>query len=66
MQRRGIDRRLARTVAWSTSMSTAAYGIKAIWEGQQWIVDSFQMLITRIARDVGGTFRSTKQQDAIR
>jgi hypothetical protein len=39
MQRWRIDRRLARTVAWSTSMSTAAYGIEAIWEGQQWIID---------------------------
>jgi hypothetical protein len=66
MQRWGIDRRLAHIVAWSTSMSTAAYGIEAIWEGQQWIVDSFQMLTTRIAQDVGGTFRSAKQQDMIR
>jgi ribonuclease HI len=66
MHRWGIDRRLARTVAWSASMSTATYGIEAILEGQQWIIDSFQMLTTQIARDVGGTFRSAKQQDAIR
>jgi hypothetical protein len=34
MQRWGINGKLARTVAWSTSMATAAYGIEAIWEGQ--------------------------------
>jgi hypothetical protein len=47
-------------------MSTAVYGIEAIWEGQQWIVVSFQMLTTRISRDVEGTFRSAKHEDAIR
>jgi hypothetical protein len=33
---------------------------------KKWIVDSFQMLTTRIAQYVGGTLSSTKQQDAIR
>jgi hypothetical protein len=43
---------LARTVAWSTSMATAAYGIEAIWAGQPWIVQSFHKLTARIGRDV--------------
>jgi hypothetical protein len=59
MQRWGINRKLARTVAWSTSMATAAYGIEAIWEGQPWIVQSFHKLTARIGRDVSGTFAST-------
>jgi hypothetical protein len=59
MQRGGINRKLAHTVAWSTSMATAAYGIEAIWEGQPWIVQSFHKLTARIGRDVSGTFAST-------
>jgi hypothetical protein len=66
MQRWGINRKLARTVAWSTSMGTAAYGIEAIWEGQPWIVQSFHKLTARIGRDVSGTFASTMGVDAIR
>jgi hypothetical protein len=66
MQRWGINRKLARTVAWSTSMATAAYGIEAIWEGQPWIVQSFHKLTARIGRDVSGTFASTMGVDAIR
>jgi hypothetical protein len=66
MQRWGINRKLARTVAWSTSMATAAYGIEAIWEGQLWIVQSFHKLTARIGRDVSGTFSFTMGVDAIR
>jgi hypothetical protein len=44
MQRWKIKRQLARIVAWSTSMATAAYGIEAIWEGQPWIVQAFHYL----------------------
>jgi ribonuclease HI len=66
MQRWGIKRQLARTVAWSTSMSTGAYGIEAIWEGQPWIVKEFHRLTARIGQDVAGTLRSTKTDDAIR
>jgi hypothetical protein len=66
MQRWGIKRQLARTVAWSTSMSTGAYGIEAIWEGQPWIVKEFHRLTARIGQDVAGTLRSTKKDDAIR
>jgi hypothetical protein len=66
MQRWGINRKLARTAAWSISMATAAYEIKAIWEGQPWIVQSFYKLTARIGRDVSGTFASTMGVDAIR
>jgi hypothetical protein len=66
MQRWGIKRQLARTVAWSTSMSTGAYGIEAIWEGQPWIVKEFHGLTPRIGQNVAGTLRSTKKDDAIR
>jgi hypothetical protein len=31
-----IPRKLARKVAWAVAMSTAAYGVEAIWEGQKW------------------------------
>jgi hypothetical protein len=66
MQRWGIKRQLARTVAWSTSMSTGAYGIEAIWEGQPWIVKEFHKLTAPIGQDVAGTLRSTKKDNAIR
>jgi hypothetical protein len=66
MQRWVIKRQLARTVTWSTSMSPGAYGIEAIWEGQPWIVKEFHRLTARIGKDVAGTLRSTKKDDAIR
>jgi len=34
MSANGVPRRLARGVAWAVAMSTAAYGVEAIWEGQ--------------------------------
>jgi hypothetical protein len=61
MQRWGIKRQLARTVAWSTSISTGAYGIDAIWEGQPWIVKEFHRLTGRIGYDVAGTLWSPKK-----
>jgi hypothetical protein len=66
IQRWGINRKLARTLAWSTSMATAAYGIEAIWEGQPWNVQSFHKLTARISRDVSGTFASPMGVYAIR
>jgi len=39
-------------------MSTAAYGIEAIWEGQQWLLDGFNKLAVAIGRAVAGTFSS--------
>ena len=46
-------------------MSTAAYGIEAIWEGQQWVLDGFDKLTIVIGRMVAGTFSTTKGEDAI-
>jgi ribonuclease HI len=62
----GSPRRLARKVAWAVAMSTAAYGVEAIWEGQKWLADGFDKLTTTIGRTVAGTFSSTKGDDAIR
>jgi ribonuclease HI len=62
----GTPRRLARKVAWAVAMSTAAYGVEAIWEGQQWLVDGFDKLTRSIGRVVAGTFSTTKAEDAIR
>jgi ribonuclease HI len=47
-------------------MSTATYGIEAIWEGQAWLLGGFNRLTTAIARSVAGTFSTTKGEDAIR
>jgi hypothetical protein len=66
MQRWRINRKLARTVAWSTSMATAVYGIEAIWERHPWIEHSFHKLTAFIGRDLSGTFASTMGVDAIR
>jgi hypothetical protein len=66
MNANGVPRKLARKVAWSVAMSTAAYGIEAIWEGQQWLPDGFHKLTVAISRTVTGTFSTTKGEDAIR
>jgi hypothetical protein len=66
MNANGVPRKLARKVAWSVAMSTAAYGIEAIWEDQQWLLDGFHKLTVAIARTVAGTFSSTMGEDAIR
>jgi hypothetical protein len=42
MAAHGINRKPARTVAWLTTMATAAYGMEVIYEGQQLIVDRFK------------------------
>jgi hypothetical protein len=62
----GINRKLARTVSWSTAMTTATYGIEVIYEGQQWIVDKIEKVNTRIAKDVAGLRATTAGCDAIR
>jgi hypothetical protein len=51
----GTPRRLARKVARAVTMSTAAYGVEAIWEGQKWLADSFDKLTKAIGRTVVGT-----------
>jgi ribonuclease HI len=66
MNAHGVPRKLARKIAWSVAMSTAAYGIEAIWEDQQWLLDGFHKLTVAIARTVAGTFGTTKGEDAIR
>jgi hypothetical protein len=50
----GTPRRLARKVAWAVAMSTAAYGVEAIWENQQWLADGFDKLTRAIDRTVAG------------
>jgi hypothetical protein len=65
MAAHGINRKLARTVSWSTSMATATYGLDVIYEGQQWIVDQIQKVAVRIAKDVAGLRATTAGCDAI-
>jgi hypothetical protein len=62
----GTPRKLARKVARAVAMSTAAYGVEAIWEGQKWLSDGFDKLTRTIGRTVAGTFSTAKGDDAIR
>ena len=41
----GAKRQLPRKVAWAVAMSTAAFGVEAIWEGQTWLLDGFNRFI---------------------
>jgi hypothetical protein len=41
MAANGIRRKLARNVGWAVAMSTAAYGIEAIFKGQAWLLEGF-------------------------
>jgi hypothetical protein len=66
MAAHGINRQLARTVAWSTAIATATYGIEVMYEGQQWIVDQIQKVTVRIAKDIAGLRGTTAGCDAIR
>jgi hypothetical protein len=66
MNANGIKRKLARKVGRAVAMSTAVYGIEAIWEGQSWLFDGFHRLSTAIGRTAAGTFSTTKGEDAIR
>jgi hypothetical protein len=66
MTANGIGRKLARKVGWAVAMSTAAYGIEAIWEGQTWLLEGFHHPSVAIGRAVAGTFSTTKGEDAIR
>jgi hypothetical protein len=61
-----ICKKLARKVGWAIAMSTAAYGIEAIWEGQAWLLEGFDKLTTAIGRTVAATFGTTKGEDAVR
>jgi hypothetical protein len=62
----GINRKLARTVAWSTTMASVTYGIEIIYEGQQWIIDQIQKVNVKIVKDVAGLKVTTAGCDAIR
>jgi hypothetical protein len=62
----GINRKLASTVSWSTSIATATYGLDVIYEGQQLIVDQIQKVGVRIAKDIAGLKATTAGCDAIR
>ena len=53
-------------VAWTVAMSTAAYGVEALWEGQWWLLGDFDKLTRANGRVVAGTLRTTKGEDAIR
>jgi hypothetical protein len=66
MAAHGINRKLARTVSWSTTMAKATYGIEVIYEGQQWIVDQIQKVNTKIAKDIAGLKSTAGGCDAIR
>jgi hypothetical protein len=61
-----INRKLARTVAWSTAMATATYGIEVMYEGQQWIIDQIQKVNVNIAKDTAGAKSTTVGCDTIR
>jgi hypothetical protein len=65
MKANGIPRKLARKVAWAVAMSTAAYGVEALWEGQQWLLNDFHRLTVAIGRTVASTFGTTQGDDAI-
>jgi hypothetical protein len=66
MTANGIRRKLTRKVGWAVAMSTAAYGIEAIWKGQPWLLEGFNRLTTAIGRSVSGSFSTTKGEDAVR
>jgi hypothetical protein len=42
-------------------MSTATYGVEAIWEGQKWLLDGFYRLTVAIGRTVAGTFSTANR-----
>jgi hypothetical protein len=55
----GINRKLVRTLAWSTTMATATYGMEVIYEGQQWIIDKIEKVNVKIAKDIAGLKATT-------
>jgi len=66
MTANGIPRKLARKVAWAVAMSTAAYGVEAIWERQEWLFKGFNKLTAALGRAVAGIFSTAKGDDAMR
>ena len=66
MTANGIPRKLTRKVAWAVAMSTAAYVIEALWEGQRWLLNGFSKLTTAIGQAVAGTLSTAKGEGATR
>jgi hypothetical protein len=60
------NRKLARTVSWSTTMASVTYGIEAMYEDQQWIGDQIQKVIVSIAKDTAGLKATTAECNTIR
>jgi hypothetical protein len=52
-------------VAWAVAMSTATYGIEAIWKDQKWLLNGFNKITVSITRAVAGTDSTAKGEDAI-
>ena len=61
MPANSIPTKLARKVAWTVAMSTAAYGIGSIWEDQKWPLDGPGRLTTALGRAVAGTLSTAKR-----
>jgi len=61
MKANRIPRKLARKAAWAVAISTATYGVEAIWEDQKWLLKGFDKLTVTIAQAV-----AAKGTDAIR
>jgi hypothetical protein len=66
MSAHGINRKQARTVAWSTMMATDTYGMEAIYQGSQWFVDKIQTVNVGIAKDIARLKATTAGCDVIR
>jgi hypothetical protein len=66
MTANGIQRKLACKVGWTAAMSTAAYGIEAIWKRQAWLLEGPDKPKTTTGRSVAGTFGTAKGEDAVR
>ena len=66
MTANSIPRKLVGKVAWAVAMSTAAYGIEALWEGQKWLLDGFGGLTRAAGRAVADPSapRKAKMQSA--
>ena len=61
----GVPRKLARKVTWF-AMTTAAFGVEAIWKGQIWLFDGFNRLFSAIRRAVNSAFSTTGGKNVMR
>jgi hypothetical protein len=60
------QRSLARKIAWSTAMVTAAYRAELMWIEQAWLQKGFEELTASMGHAVTGSFRIANGIDAIR